>query len=579
MPGRNRTADLSADAVCRAATTVLLLLAAAPAPTMAQTAAPSLQEPGALRPPRRRPLDLPPPPAEDFELPAEPFPPGFPLAPAGPWIVVRRFEFRGNTVIADDELDSIARPYLDRPVGTEDLEALRQALTRLYVDRGYLNSGAILPDQRISDAMVVYEIIEGRLTDIDVRGTGRLVEDYVEDRLRLGAGPPLNVDDLRDRFRILLQDPLIARLEGEIRPGVRRGEARLDVAVEREKPYEIAVSFDNHRNPAVGELQGTVDATLRNLTGRGDAVRGVFQRSEGAWDVFAEGSIPLTAWDTRLHLAYERTRSEVVEEPGQEFNIKAEEEHYRLGLRQPLWLTANDEIGLGIDFEYEESTTFLFGDRFSFSPGAENGRTRVAALRLSQEYTHRGLEDAIALRSTISRGLDILDATDHSTDPDGEFTAWLGQLYWQHRFDERGDGAILRAEAQLTPSKLPTLEQYELGGANSVRGYRENILVGDEAFFASLEGRIVVTRFGIPELRIGPEDGVLTLAPFLDWGRAADNDGESESLYSVGLGALIDLGRWFHVEVYYGRDLKTIETLADDSLQDDGIHLQAVLRY
>ena len=41
-------------------------------------------------------------------------------------------------------------PYKNRTLLTEDLERLRLALTLMYINKGYLTSGAIIPDQDVA---------------------------------------------------------------------------------------------------------------------------------------------------------------------------------------------------------------------------------------------------------------------------------------------------------------------------------------------------------------------------------------------------------------------------------------------
>jgi hemolysin activation/secretion protein len=60
-----------------------------------------------------------------------------------------------------------------------DLEQLRVELTRAYTDEGYINSGALLPDQQVADGVITYQIVEGSLDSIDISGNGRLRPDYV----------------------------------------------------------------------------------------------------------------------------------------------------------------------------------------------------------------------------------------------------------------------------------------------------------------------------------------------------------------------------------------------------------------
>ena len=59
-------------------------------------------------------------------------------------VLVKRIRITGNTVLADSELAEITRLYENRVVSSEELQELRQRLTLAYVDRGYINSGALL---------------------------------------------------------------------------------------------------------------------------------------------------------------------------------------------------------------------------------------------------------------------------------------------------------------------------------------------------------------------------------------------------------------------------------------------------
>jgi hemolysin activation/secretion protein len=76
-------------------------------------------------------------------------------------VFVRKIQITGSTVFTSEQFSSLIAPYLDKEVTSEDLEALRVALTRLYVNRGYVNSGAILPDQTVADGVISYQIIAG----------------------------------------------------------------------------------------------------------------------------------------------------------------------------------------------------------------------------------------------------------------------------------------------------------------------------------------------------------------------------------------------------------------------------------
>jgi hypothetical protein len=85
-------------------------------------------------------------------------------------IFVREIRVIGATVFSPAEIAKVTTPYTNRELSAEDLEAVRVALTLLYVNAGYVNSGAVIPEQTAADGVITLQIIEGELTRIAVGG-------------------------------------------------------------------------------------------------------------------------------------------------------------------------------------------------------------------------------------------------------------------------------------------------------------------------------------------------------------------------------------------------------------------------
>ena len=260
-------------------------------------------------------------------LPAKP-PPSFvlPPAPALPEgrlasplrLVVARFRFTGATAFPESELQRLVAGYTGRMIGNEELEEARLAITRHYLSAGFLFSGAVIPDQAIADGTVTIQVIEGRLTSIEVGGAHNFDPDFIRDRMAPGAAPPLNVRPLQERMQILLQNPQIERIDTQIGAGAEPGEAVLRLDVTEAKRRTIGLAIANNRSPAVGSTRHEVNGSLRNEFGRGEAIGVSYGEAKGLRDGAATLSLPLTADDTRLTLKLEQTKSVVVEEP---FNL------------------------------------------------------------------------------------------------------------------------------------------------------------------------------------------------------------------------------------------------------------------
>ena len=160
-------------------------------------------------------------------LPIVPLPPetGVPTQPGTVRVFVRDVRVIGSTAFSDQEIAEVTAPFKNRTLLTEDLERLRLALTLLYVNKGYLTSGAIIPDQDVTSGVITVQIIEGKLTRIDVEGNRWFSSSYLRDRLELGSRTPVTLDPLQEQLQLLQQDRRIERVNAELRPGDERATA------------------------------------------------------------------------------------------------------------------------------------------------------------------------------------------------------------------------------------------------------------------------------------------------------------------------------------------------------------------
>tara|TARA_R110002096_G_scaffold54517_12_gene140587 strand:- start:25025 stop:27793 length:2769 start_codon:yes stop_codon:yes gene_type:complete len=94
------------------------------------------------------------------------------LVAESPTINIDTIKFEGNTVFTDSEIEEAIREaigdYREHPLSSEDIEAARIATTKLYIAEGYVNSGALVPDQDLQDGSLTLKIVEGKLSDVRV---------------------------------------------------------------------------------------------------------------------------------------------------------------------------------------------------------------------------------------------------------------------------------------------------------------------------------------------------------------------------------------------------------------------------
>jgi len=551
-------------------------------------------------------------PAPQEEMPGEKSTPSVPLVlpdgvdlPAPPSrnraevalqsIVVHNIELLGNTVLDHAVVEEIIAGYEGRELTFEDLQSCRYRLTQAYVSRGFVNSGVVVPDQEVVDGVVRMDAVEGTLNHVRLSGNQYLRTSYIENRLRADSGEAFNIHDLENSLRLMQQWPLIAQVNGQVLPGSARGESILDLRVTEKKPRRLTIGADNHRAPSVGEYQGTAGLSNQSVTGNGDFFNASYALAEGLDDIYIGYGLPLTARDLTIEGYWSQGESDIVEAPFDELDIVSETKTWGIKLHQPVIRTLVHTLVLGLTFENKRTESFLLDQAFSFSPGEQVGKSEISALRLSGDWTWRRDKDAIALRGTLSQGVDWLGATDNSNFtlsdgtpvddiPDSDFTALLLQAQYARRLPWWHQQLIARLSGQVTSNPLLPVERLAVGGARTVRGYRENQLVRDRGVIASVELRQPLFMDDAGVSRIG-----LSFAPFVDYGWAKDksiglpglDDPDSDDLLGVGAGLIWNWWPPLYAEFYYGADLKDAPGGGSDesSLQEDGFHFQVTLSW
>ncbi len=494
-------------------------------------------------------------------------------------ISVKDIALQGNTVFTAEQLRVVTEPYIkQQELTTEDIEALRLALTRYYIERGYATSGAIVPDQELTDNVLIIQIVEGRLAKIDVEDNYWFREPYIRWRVERGAGPPLNVLALQEHLQLLQLDPRFTRLNANLKPGLALGESHLNLRITEANPFKVRLGFNNYLSPTVGAEQGFLSVEHQNVTGFGDQLSVYAAGSSGAHPVITVNYvIPIHPTDTTILFQYRRFAFAVREEPFDVLDIENRAEGYRIGLRQPLLRSLRHELAVSVMGEHQTNRSFLLSSPFEFTAGATNGVFRISALRFGQEYLYRTDRQVVAFLSRFSVGFgDVLGASTSSAVPgsaDGRFFSWLGEAQWVRQLEFLRTQLISKATAQLTPDHVFPLEQLAVGGRYSVRGYREFALVRDNAVLASVEARIPVYSSG--------ERDVLFVSPFLDFGHSWSSEIGTlhpRTLASVGAGVIWNIP-WkdSRFELYYGKQLNRLE-IGNGNLQDHGIHLQVVIQ-
>jgi hemolysin activation/secretion protein len=325
-------------------------------------------------------------------------------------------------------------------------------------------------------------------------------------------------------------------------------------------------------------LQYGIEGVWRDPLGWGDALSLTLAGGEASTQTDAAWALPLMGSRTTLTLRLADGDSSVIEEPVAALDIQSRVHTREATLAHPVLDEARQRWAIGLTYARRRNSTSLAGIPFGFVPGEPEEGIRIETWRLFQELTLRRERDVRALRASVLEGRNNLAAEAVlPQQPPTRYRVW--QLQGQVSLaigstaataanpSDASDGSalVLRAILQRSPNHLVPLEQMAIGGRYTVRGYRENQLVRDNAYALSIE-------WHWPLWRDPLHRAAVTLVTTADAGAAWNRDESKSRLASAGLGLL-----WTRAEVdgeiFFARRLERRDNPTQGDLQDRGIHV------
>lgn len=483
----------------------------------------------------------------------------------------------------EDFILTQASIYQNNRISPESLHDVARRLTAYYQKRGYINSIAIIPDQEVVNGNIRIKVIEGRLTAIKILGNKHVANSYIFERLRPvieKKGRILNVyeleESLQESIPLLTRNARIQKINVRLMPGISIGEATLEIHVKEARMMQVKLEANNHHSPGIGAYCGEIGFRHLNPLGFGDAIHMQYGMTEGLDDMAFNYHFPL---NTRAHLTFAADQSEsvIIVNPYDQFDLTNKVTRFTLGVTWPFFQNLSHEFSMTIRMEKLHAETTFLDEPFALGGADKNGESDLSIVHCIHEWLHRSDHQIIGVRSTISFGLDTLDATINENGPDGRFATWLIQAQYLRHLDSWDSEIIARFDVRYSNKQLMPSQKFSLGGAESVRGYRENRITSDDGQLFSLQFQKPLIRLPISGLSQTFDDGYLIGACFFDYGNAHNVDEANptpNSISSIGAGLHWHINADIVAKIYWAYALRDLEKPEQNDIQDDGIHFQ-----
>ena len=460
--------------------------------------------------------------------------------------------FEGATVVPADVLDSIAAPYLHRPIPLSEVFRLAEEVTAEYRRRGFVLSRAVVGPQRIENGVLTVHVVEGFIDQTRIEGEAGGYRPYLESYL-VPLGEEVTTGSELSRALLLAQDLRGASVRAILTPSADTiGAADLSLVVAR-RPVQAFVALDNRGSRWLGPLQIYGGLTLNDLLGGAESLSitgvatprgdGRLRYVAGGYDQPIGGSGLLAS----AFASYTHTR------PGDELRalgVVGESVTGGLMLQYPFLRSREANLFGRLGFTGRNSRS----SNFAIDPLFRDRTRTVTGELIANRATGWGAN--IETRLSLTRGLDILGATvagdsaKSRATGSGEFTRINAETTWVQSL-AGGLHVLFGAAAQWTPDSLLAAEEFGIGGTQFGRGFDPSEITGDKGFAGKAE--LFFT---------SPAPGVGVAEPYVyyEGGRVQQNDplpGEQPrtSLQSAGGGVRMNIHGWLAASLEYSKPI------------------------
>jgi len=490
---------------------------------------------------------------------------------------VPAFEMPGGNALSEKLARHVGEPLTFRSLNqiAEDIILHYRAAGRPVVD-------VAVPEQDITAGAVQFVVLEARTGGIRATGNRFFSSDLLTRRIRLAPGEPIDVRILTADLDFLNRNPF-RQVNTAFTPGDTTGITDIELLVEDRLPLRGYVGFDNAGFDTTGREQLFGGFNWGNAFGLDHVLSYQYTTttdfdSVQAHSVFYEIPLP---WRHTLQVFGAYADSDYgFDLDGEHFDVPGQSAQAsgRYELDLPEIGPVTHRAVAGFDFKQTDND-LLFGGMSVFP-------TTTEIYQFVAGYRATGHDDlgVTNFRADLfwSPGGWSADNSDEAFEAARAFAS-ADYLYARAMLERTTRlpadfTCVIRATGQVSNANLLPSEQIAAGGFDSVRGYDEREVRGDEGFILSVELRTpplpVLSRFGVDQ-----SDSLQGLA-FWDYGLVGSRtrlpeEPDDFGLQSIGIGVRYGLSENASLRFDYGWQIE--ETGFTD--ENSRAHVSVMLSY
>ena len=487
------------------------------------------------------------------------------LAAEGNCVQANIIEYSGNTEISSNKIDKVIADFTERCLTLDEINAILQLITNIYIDSGYITSRAYLtmPQERLSEGVLEIKIIEGKVSEVEGLRKSEVFMAFPKTKDRI-----LYLRDIEQGLDQLNRLPS-NKATMDITPDEEKENvSKIEITNSPKGNTRLSAAFDNAGSVSTGEWRGGLKFAHDNLFRLNDQINISYYKAiydnygqRDSDSVLVSFSVPFGYWTVTNNFSYSSNRSNtplpvsrtslytIGESTSNTFSVG------RLMARGQKY-----KISLGAGLVYKHSNSYT--EVFDFTTKNEGASRTLTVLNIEAPLTLYFNSGMAYIKPSYHRGIHLfgsLDDSDTAYTQKAQYEAYKLYAYYMRRL---WLGTLnITVDGQYSADELYSSESFYIGGEYSVRGFKNDGGQGES-------GLAVRTEYSLNMGQLSSKSFLLpyTVSVFFDYGCTKPNNESYRDYHLAGAGGKLAIYyKYFEASLTYASVLHKTNDISDNN--------------
>ncbi len=402
---------------------------------------------------------------------------------------IKIIEVKGNTILSKNKIENLKKKYVGKRGGKNVINFVKE-LENLYLEKGYITTRVKIDieNSNFKAGKIQCIVIEGYIENI--------VMNRESNNSKIFASFPtkekevLNIKDL-DQGIDNLNSISVNNAKLDILAGENLGGSIIDIKNETSKKISAAVNYNNLGQKSTGEERIKLALTIEDFLGINDSFTGSYQRKLGRNKKYNDNEnfsfyyrIPFKYWEFSI-IKDQSEYKNTITGLGQSYKSTGISKNMNYSLRRVIHRNEVGKTTLGLTLTNKETKNYIDDEKLILSS------RKLSVLKLDIGHQRRLFNGMFFGEIAYYEGLKRFGAErddweyKDSTSPKAQFQKYTMDINWYKPFKINNQNFSYRFSfsGQYSDDILYSSEKMSIGDDTTVRGFKENSIMGDKGIY------------------------------------------------------------------------------------------------